>query len=150
MILDTLKNFKLYRAVNPLFMVAFDHLEGTELDRLTPGRHDIQGDDTYALLQEYTTRRRDQSRWEAHRDYIDLHLLVRGEEQMGFANIDNLRSLGDYDPAKDAEHFEGDGIFFAVPAGYFVIFGTEDAHMPCLEAGRPGAVRKVVLKIRAR
>ncbi len=150
MILDKLKNLTLYRAVNPLFVVAFDYLEKTELDRLTPGRHDIQGDDAYALFQEYTTRRRDQARWEAHRDYIDLHLLVRGDEQMGFANINNLRSISDYDPARDAEQFEGDGIFFTVPAGYFVIFGTDDAHMPCLEVGRPGAVRKVVLKIRAR
>ncbi len=150
MILDKLKNSAFYQAVNPLFVVAFDYLQGNDLRQLTAGRYEIQGNDVYALFQEYTTRTRDQARWEAHRDFVDLHFVVQGEETMGFANITDLSSLGDYDAAKDAEHFEGDGIFFTVPAGYFVIFGTEDAHMPCLEAGRPGTVRKVVLKIRAR
>ena len=150
MILDKLKNSSLYRAVNPLFAVAFDYLQATDLGQPAPGRYDIQGDDVYALFQEYTTRARNWSCWEAHHDYIDLHCVVRGEEQMGFASVSDLRGLGDYEPAKDAEHLEGDGIFFTVPKGYFVIFGTEDAHMPCLEIGRPATVRKVVLKIRAR
>lgn len=150
MIVDKLNNSSLYRAVNPLFATAFDYLQGTEIGQLAPGRREIQGDDLYAIFQEYTTRTRSQSRWEAHHDYIDLHFMLAGEEQMGFANASDLRSLGDYDPAKDAEHFEGEGIFFTVRQGYFVIFGTDDAHMPCLEAGRPAVVRKVVLKIRAR
>jgi YhcH/YjgK/YiaL family protein len=76
--------------------------------------------------------------------------MLRGEELMGFANVADLKSLGDYDEAKDAEHLEGDGIFMTVPEGWFVIFGTEDAHMPCLEPGRANTVKKVVLKIRAR
>jgi YhcH/YjgK/YiaL family protein len=150
MIVDKLKNLGHYRGFSPLIGLAFDYLQGTDLCQLPAGRYEIQGNEVYALFQEYTTRTRDKGRWEAHHDFVDLHFVVQGEELMGFANITDLTSLGDYDAAKDAEHFEGDGIFFRVPEGYFVILGTEDAHMPCLESGRPAMVRKVVLKIRAR
>ena len=150
MILDKLHNLGLYRGLNPLFAVAFDYLQGTDLSALAPGRYEIEGTSVYALVQEYPTRARSQGRWEAHRDYVDLHFMLRGEEVTGWANISDLRSLGDYDTAKDVEHLEGAGTFLTVPQGHFVIFGTEDAHMPCLEPGRPNSVRKVVLKIRAR
>jgi len=150
MILDTLKNLGIYRRVNPLFKVASEYLEGIDRNQLEPGRYEVRSKEVYALVQEYTTRPRDQGRWEAHRKYTDLHFLLRGEELMGFANIASLRSLGDYDSAKDVEHLEGDGIFLTVPEGYFVVFGPEDAHMPCLEPGRSSTVKKVVLKIRAK
>jgi len=150
MILDKLSNLGLYQPLNPLFPVAYDYLRRTDVSLLAPGRYEIQGKDLYALMQEYATRTRDQSSWEAHHEYVDLHVMLRGEELVGFANVADLRSLGDYEAAKDVEHFEGDGTFLKVPEGYFVIFGTQDAHMPCLEPGRPATVRKLVLKIRAR
>lgn len=148
MILDKLENVDLYRGLNPLFAAAFDYLQKTDLNQLAPGRYEIQGKEVYAIVQEYPARKRDQGRWEAHRNYVDLQLIVSGEEVMGFANLADLRSLSDYDAAKDVEHLEGEGIFFNVPQGFFTIFGTRDAHMPCLEPGRPANVRKVVLKIR--
>lgn len=148
MILDKLENVDLYRGLNPLFAVAFDYLQKTDLNQLAPGRYEIQGTEVYAMVQEYPARTREQGRWEAHRNYIDLQLIASGEEVMGFANPADLRNLGDYDAAKDVEHFEGKGIFFNVPHGFFTIFGPQDAHMPCLEPGRPVNVRKVVLKIR--
>ncbi len=147
MILDKLHNLALYRQINPLFGVAFDYLHRMHLSELAPGRYEIQGADVYALIQEYPTRTRSQGRWEAHRNHIDLHFMLSGEELMGVANVADLKSLGDYDAAKDAEHLEGEGIFLSVPEGWFIIFGTEDAHMPCLEPGRPCRVKKVVLKI---
>jgi len=148
MILDKLKNLELYRELNPLFAIAFDYLRATDLWKLAPGRYEIQNADVYALVQEYPTRARSQGRWEAHRNYIDLHFMLSGQELMGVANIADLKSVGDYDAAKDAEHLVGEGIFLTVPEGWFVIFGTDDAHMPCLEPGRPCSVKKVVLKIR--
>ncbi len=149
MILDKPHNLALYRQIDPLFGAAFDYLREARVSELPPGRYPVQGTDVYALVQEYPTRPRALGRWEAHRHYFDLHFMASGEELMGVANIADLRSLGDYDAAKDAEHLEGEGVFLTVPEGWFVIFGTEDAHMPCLEPGRPSTVRKIVLKIRA-
>lgn len=148
MILDKLHNLSLYRILDPQFGAAFDYLSQTDLSALAPGRYEVQGTDVYALVQEYPTRTRAEGRWEAHRNHIDLQFMLAGEELMGVANVGDLRSLGDYDPVKDAEHLEGDGIFLTVPEGWFVIFGPEDAHMPCLQPGRPSTVKKIVLKIR--
>ncbi|HXK62552.1 MAG TPA: YhcH/YjgK/YiaL family protein [Acidobacteriota bacterium] len=149
MILDKIHNLALYEKLNPLFPVAFDYLRKTSFADVQPGRYEIQGSDVYALVQEYTTRPRSQGRWEAHRNYIDLQFMQRGNELMGVANLGDLKPLNDYDAVKDAEHLEGEGVFLVVPEAYFVIFGTEDAHMPCLEAGQANTVKKVVLKIRA-
>ncbi len=49
------------------------------------GRHDLDGDDLFALVQEYTTRAADECVWEAHRRYIDVQFVVTGAERMGVA-----------------------------------------------------------------
>jgi YhcH/YjgK/YiaL family protein len=42
---------------------------------------------------------------------------------------------------------QGDGDYVTVGAGSFVIFFPEDAHMPCMAAGEPAKVKKVVVKV---
>lgn len=147
MIFDTLDQYNRYAGMGHALQAAFNYLIEHDLDTLPLGRTEIDGDNLFALVQEYTTRPVDQGKWEAHRRYIDLQYMHKGVERMGFANLRTLQA-GEYVPEKDFLPLDGSGNFVDVFAGAFVIFFPEDGHMPGLCAASPEPVRKIVLKVK--
>ena len=146
MITDAMTNSHLYSVLNPKLRRAFDYIQQADVSTMSVGKHVIDGEDIYALVQEYDTRPQEEGAWEAHRRYIDLQYVIRGVEQFGYAHIGNL-APGEYDAAKDWLPLFGEGDFFRLQEGYFAIFMPEDAHMPGLAAGSRMAVKKLVVKI---
>lgn len=124
----------------------FDFLLTTDLKNTPVGRIDIDGDQVFAMVQEYNTRPKAQGFWEAHRQYIDIQYVVSGVEHMGFANLAQLEA-GDYDESKDFLPLQGVGSFVLLPAGMFTVFLPEDAHMPAMAVNEPEPVKKVVVKV---
>lgn len=149
MITDTITNRHLYRALNPKLGRAFDFIQETDLSALGVGKYVIDGEEIYALVQEFNAKPQEEGLWEAHRRYIDLQYVIRGAEQIGYAHLGRL-TPGEYDDAKDWLPLSGEGDFITLNAGYFAIFMPEDAHMPGLAAGPDTAVKKLVVKISTR
>lgn len=147
MILDTLTNADRYRNASDGLAAAFDFLRDNDLGAMETGRHEIQGDHVFALVMDVETKPKAGALWEAHRKYADVQYVVSGVERMGYANVNDLAVTQAYDADKDAAMLEGEGSFFTVPSGTFVVFGPEDAHMPGLAVDAPSAVRKVVVKV---
>jgi biofilm protein TabA len=147
MVLDRLDNAAAYQALFPRLRQAFDFLRSADLAGLPQGRHDVAGNDLFALVQEYRTKPDSEGFWESHRKYIDVQYVVAGAERMGYANLATLSVRQPYDADKDLLILDGSGDFFTVGAGMFTIFAPQDAHMPCLAVGEPAAVRKVVIKV---
>jgi YhcH/YjgK/YiaL family protein len=146
MIIDRLSNpFPLFELPKRLAR-ALEYLRTTDMRSVALGRHDLDGDSLFALVQEYTTRAADQCVWEAHRRYVDVQFVVTGAERMGYASLETMREREAYDPARDVAFFEPGSEFVTIRAGLFAIFGPEDVHSPCHAAGEPGVVRKVVVK----
>ena len=146
MVSDRLANAHLYRALGPGIAQGLQFLAGTDLANLASGRHELDGTRLYALVSDYTPKPPAEGRWEAHRRYLDLQYVVSGVERMGVAPIDRL-AAGDYDADRDMLWLEGLGDFLTFDAGQFMILWPGDAHMPGIDAGVPGPVRKVVVKI---
>lgn len=128
---------------------AFEYLARTDLAALPLGRTDIDGDDVFVMISEAETRPPEQVKFEAHRRYIDIQLVVRGQEAIGFAPVASLVTAEPYDAAKDIE-------FFAVPrqsatlalrAGDFAVFAPGDGHRPSLHLDGPHVSRKAVVKV---
>ena len=149
MIIDRLSNPSPFFALPPRLARALEYLRATDLRTVALGRHDLDGDDLFALVQEYTTRAADECVWEAHRRYIDVQFVVTGVERMGVASLRQMREREAYDAARDVAFFEPGSEFVTIRAGMFAIFGPEDVHSPCHAAGAPGLVRKVVVKATA-
>lgn len=146
MIVDRLANpAPLYHLPSRLAR-ALEYLRATDMGAVTLGRHDLDGDHLFALVQEYTTRAAEACVWEAHRRYIDVQFVVTGTERMGVASLADMREREAYDAACDVAFFEPGSEFVTIRAGMFAIFGPEDVHSPCHAAGQPGPVRKVVVK----
>lgn len=148
MIIDLLKNSQMYDGLGAGLAAGLKFLRETDLSGLTPGRHDIQGDDCYAMVTEYDTKPLDEGLWEAHQKYFDIQYVVAGIEGMGYANIETMTVDEPFDEEKDVTFLDGDGDYITVPAGTFVIFTPDDAHMPCLRAEGGKHVKKVVVKVR--
>jgi YhcH/YjgK/YiaL family protein len=128
---------------------ALEYLAATDLAALPLGRTTIDGDDVYVLLSEAETRPPEQVPFEAHRRYVDVQLVVRGQESIGVAPASELRTSEAYDAARDIE-------FFAPPPrsetielreGDLAVFAPGDGHRPSLHLDGPHVTRKAVVKV---
>ncbi len=150
MILDQLCNAGLYRSLGERFTRAFEYLE--TFDPSTPdGRHDLEGDDLFMLVQTFTSVPPSEKNFETHRHYTDIQYVVAGEETIWYQPAPLLRPKTPYDPARDIQFFDGaeDRPLILGP-GDFAVFWPQDGHKPACVRDMPCQVRKVVAKIRAR
>ena len=146
MIIDLLANMYLYAGLNPRIDRAFAYLRETDLAALEPGDYAIDGKNIYARALTYTTRVPENGVWEAHRRYIDLQVMVLGDERVRYAPLSGL-TPGAYDEAKDFLRLSGEGDSITLPSGSFMLLWPTDGHMPCLAVDRPEPIKKVVVKI---
>lgn len=147
MVTDRLANAHLYRSLSTRIAAALDYVQATDFSQVADGRYVLDGDRLFALVQRYDARPMAQGRWEAHRKYIDLQVVVSGREQIGYVSIDQL-TAEPYDADKDLLWLSGTaGQWFTLPSGHFTLLWPGDAHMPGIEADAPAHVLKVVVKI---
>jgi YhcH/YjgK/YiaL family protein len=146
MILERIDQAARYRTFHPLFAQAFDWLAATDLAALPPGRHDIDGDRLFVIVEACDGRTRADARLECHRRYIDIQLVLEGIDEMGWrALADCVQPRTDYDAARDIRFFDdAPASWIATPAGAFCLFFPDDAHAPLVS---DGFIRKVVVKI---
>lgn len=146
MIFSTIAQSDRYAALHPLFQRAFDYIRNTDLYALTPGRHDIIGDDLFVIIEHMQGRTRAEAQLEAHRRYIDIQLVLDGVDEMGWKPLADCREpVGDYSAENDIRFFrDAADSWIATPLGAFCIFFPEDAHAPLVSIG---AIRKAVFKI---
>ena len=145
MIIDRIENATLYYPLHPKFKQAFDYVNSIDVYSIPVGRHEIDNK-MYVLVQEYTTKLKEQGKWEAHRRYIDLQYVVQGAEGIGYVNIHDLRQ-DEYVAEKDFLPLFGEGQQIELRSGYFVLLFPEDAHMPSMALGKSQPARKIVVKI---
>jgi YhcH/YjgK/YiaL family protein len=128
---------------------AFEFLARTDLAALPLGRTDIEGDDVYVMISEAETRPPEHVKFEAHRRYIDIQLVVRGQESIGYAPVTSLVTAEPYDATKDIEFFAvpQESATLALRAGDFAVFAPGDGHRPSLHLDGPHVSRKVVVKV---
>ena len=129
---------------------AFAFLRDSDLTKLAVKRHDIDGDNLYASVSEAMTKNEEDTKFEAHRKYIDIQHVINGAEQMSITPIsDKKEELVPYDPAKDVEFMTVNrtASHVATPDRFFIFFPS-DIHRPSVKIGENKIVRKVVVKVR--
>jgi biofilm protein TabA len=148
MILDTLDAIDRYASLHPRFGAAFAFLRRLGSSP-TIGRHEIDGDSAYALVQHYETRPVAGAALEAHQRYIDIQYVARGHEAIHWAPLAGLSVTMPHDATKDVALFAmpHDAVAVPIRAGQCAILFPEDAHAPCCIWGESTEVVKVVVKI---
>ena len=152
MILDRLTHAAAYRPLGPGIAAALDWLTRTDLAALPVGRHAVDGDALFFIVERYQPRPLDAAIWESHRRYIDVQCVIHGVERMGITPLSSNPPVKEpYDETKDRTFYHGAGDLITVPAGSFAIFSPQDIHAPGLAPEKDvREVMKVVMKVRAR
>lgn len=149
MILDSLANAALYRALGARIAAGLDYLAG--FDPSTPdGKVELDGTDLYAAVQSYDTAPGAEKKWESHRRYLDIQYVASGTERILHAPTGLLAPRTEYNDQKDVLFYEDPDAASSLllRPGDFVVFWPGDAHKPGLMAGAREAVKKVVVKVR--
>ena len=84
MIYDRFENLNLYAVPGSLLHRALVYARDVAAD-VADGRIEIDGERLYASVASYETGGRDERRFEAHRRYIDIQVLLAGEETIDVA-----------------------------------------------------------------
>lgn len=146
MIIDNLKNIEKYKEISPKVV---DFLKTLSKD--TPvGHYEIE-DGAFANVDVYTTKLHKDCKLEAHKNYIDIQMLLDGVEELDYTAVEGLKVSEAYDENRDVMFFEtpqksldkvilqGDKFAFIYP---------HEAHQPQMAFGKQQEVKKVVVKIR--
>jgi biofilm protein TabA len=151
MIIDRLENIEYYHSIIPFFEEISDFLSKNNLEELPTGRIDLIPDKVYLLVQELDTEHESGRLWESHEEFLDIQIVLSGEERFGYAPVDELDVEVPYDVARDVTRYkkECDGLWFDLKAGMFCIFYPGEGHKPCCSTDVPMHVKKAVFKVAA-
>lgn len=152
MIFDLAQNLDFYKelGIKGRYAKAVEFLKNTNLAGLTPGRHEIDGDEVFANVVEYITVPWNEAKYEAHKNYTDIQYVIDGTEIMTFAPVSELKVSVPYDSDKDVMFFDDSnpGLQVAAKAGQYMIFNPWDGHKPKAANGTPAPIKKVIVKIK--
>ena len=147
MIIDYIKNNSMYDGFNKRIVHALSFIKDTDLQSLDIGKHHIDGDDIFCIVDEYETKLEDDAMLEAHQKYIDVQTVISGSEYIGHEMLLEQDVTRKYDEAHDYTLYRGEPTFFKLVPGTFVIFFPDDLHMPGINKNKL-AVKKLVVKVR--
>lgn len=147
MIYDNLKNINKYNVISKKVS---DFLLGLTPE-IAAGRYEID-ENTYVNIDVYTTRDFDNCKLEAHRNYIDIQMLLEGNERLDYIAAEGLKVSQEYDENRDIMFFETPDIPLnsvqLTPYNFALIYPHE-AHMPQINyANKAHCVKKAVVKIK--
>ena len=147
MILDSLNNAGKYISLHPRFAKAFEFIKSQDLANIEPGKYPIDGPELHASVSIKEGYSRDEAKFEAHNNWIDIQVCATGKEQMGWSSRERVSSpIGEYNAEKDVTFFsDKPDTFFTLQAGQFAIFFPEDVHAPQIGEG---PLKKLVVKIK--
>jgi YhcH/YjgK/YiaL family protein len=150
MIFDRIDHLRQYGNLPHGIPAAVEYLLQTDFAQVVEGRHEIDGDRLVAIVQRYQTHPVAEAQWEAHRRYVDLQILLEGQERMGhFLLSDAAVVETPYKADGDVIFFKGPGSLILMRPRDVAVFLPQDIHAPGLAVGDHGSeVRKVEVKCR--
>ena len=135
---------------NPFYAAALEFARTHDLKAMTPGRHDIDGDNLYVNIIDAPMRSVEEARYEVHDRYIDLQFPLGAPESFGVKPRGVLkRPSGEMDAEKDILFYDDEVVaaeVVTVPVGECIVFEPETAHAPNI--GPEGSALKAVFKIK--
>ena len=144
-----------YEKIKSICPDGYELLMAALKDAPADGRVELS-DGAYAVVSTYEAKPRAEKKFEAHRKFIDVQIVLSGRELIAVESLDTMREgkcLREYDAAADVELYGSNpnGTDYLLEAGDFLILSPEEAHMPgILLGGGSATVRKVVIKIPVR
>lgn len=129
---------------------ALAFLQSHDFTTFAGGRYDIEGDLMYANVDIVSTKDRDHTKIEGHKDYMDVQFLVSGEECMEVLCLDSIPEPIESYTDKDCYFYHPDlkgTVQLSVREQDYCIFYPGELHRTLIAPKSPKEIRKVVVKI---
>ena len=144
MIYDKLENLAQYTFSNQKLMSAINDITSGLIEE------ENRSDDFQKNKIKFTTTILTEKRYEAHKKFIDIHIVLKGKEYVEIANVQELTNATEYD--EDNDIFFGDVVsdnkFCGyLQKGYALICFPEDTHLVGAHIETEEIINKVVYKI---
>ena len=148
MIITNINDLDRYSSLSNNMGKACQFLQNLNLDEVEIGSFDIDGDNVSGSCIEYFADGIPGKMFENHENYIDIHLTVKGTEQMAISSFDSVQVIQPYEEDKDIAFFKGEveQLVKLYPGNCLITF-PEDLHQPKVKYN-DNLVRKVVLKVK--
>lgn len=137
--------------LHPVLQQALTLAVEANLQEKTPGRYELQGDNIFMNVMQFATQSPEQKKAELHREYIDIQVLLSGEERILFGMTDSARQCEEMHVEDDYQLCSqiADEQAMVLKPGRFVIFMPGEPHKPGCVVQAPMDIKKVVIKVRA-
>ncbi|MDD3413438.1 MAG: YhcH/YjgK/YiaL family protein [Lachnospiraceae bacterium] len=145
MIIDYVEHYEKYTDIVSDFREGFQF--ALSLKDKASGRYELN-EDVFALVQEGVTEELEDGEFESHKNYIDVQIIVEGEELMEWQELSLLTESIPYNETKDASFSKGNGSIIHVKENMFYLVFPHDAHKPCRHKEIPFIYKKIVLKLK--
>ena len=137
-----------YRGIHPNLDLALEHITPEFLASVGEERTELKGSDVYATRFTYETVPETESFFEAHKKYLDIHIMTDGSEGVEIAPPGELQEF-DRVEANDFYAYRGPAnCKLALSPGEFLVVFPNDAHRIKMQLEGPETVTKVVFKVR--
>jgi YhcH/YjgK/YiaL family protein len=77
--------------LSPVLLEAVRLAVKAQPQQCEPGRYDLQGDDIYMNVMRFTTQPAESKKAELHEKFIDIQILLEGEETLHYGVADSAR-----------------------------------------------------------
>ena len=152
MIIGKIQNAADYRGIHPMLDKALDCLNEEFLSNVSTETTYVDGKNLYATLNVFETLPDDKLFFEAHKNYLDIHVTLSEAERIDVAYTPSLT------PDEAGSRPENDFYAFSdkdpevrriiLKQGEFLVAFPTDAHRMKGQVDGPSTVRKVIFKVK--
>lgn len=149
MIYGEIKDLNQYKGISENLDKAIQYILSGEYKKGIPGKNVIDGDKLYFNYPDHPkTKEIEEGFFESHKQYIDIHVVIEGEENLGFVPRPEATLTKEYDAEGDYELLDGEikNMFHLTPER-FVMFFPDEPHMALLKVGEVKEITKVIFKV---
>lgn len=147
MIFGNIEDLHIYKGISKKLDKAIDVILKNEFIHSPIGKN-IVDNSVFYNIQECETKKLEDAYFEIHKKYIDIHIVINGEEKIGFSTNDKLKAINEFDNEKDYQFLQGKySELFNMNSKNFLIVFPGEAHMPLITFDSPKFLKKAVFKI---
>ena len=148
MTLDSLENLKLY--LPEVCTEEVVQFAGSVSSDMADGECVVLEDFVFSRIMNLLIVDRKQGVLESHRSFVDIQVVLAGQEIIEVWPTTELKEKSPYNRDKDVVLYQiPDSSFLrlVLQPGYFAVFFPQDAHMPQIAIAEAAPLRKLVIKV---
>ena len=147
MIFGNINHKKTYSNLDKDLLRCLDYAKENNLLDYEKGSYEIESKDIFVNIVGYETCEKEDRFWEAHKKYIDVHLMLDGCERIDLNFIENLEQK-EYEDEGDFLPLEGEhNSYVELRKGDFLVCYPEDAHMTAIKVNEKENIKKAIFKV---